>query len=271
MFKIALCQTKVEDSREINIRNACEKISDAADKGAKIVALGEMFNCPYSGRYFSAFSEKEESSTTLEMLKEICREKSIYLVGGSIPEEYEGRIYNTSYIINPDGCIIGKHRKIHLFDVDIENGIRFMESDYLAPGKEVTIFNTSYGTAGVCICYDIRFPELIRTMVLMGAKMIFVPAAFNMTTGPAHWETLFRARAVDNQVYMIGISPARDYDGVYTAYGHSIVVNPWGKVIAEASEKEEIVFADIDMDFEDKVRNELPLIKHRRPELYRLK
>ncbi|SKA85363.1 Predicted amidohydrolase [Caloramator quimbayensis] len=268
MFKIALCQIKVEDDFEKNIDKAYKKINEASNKGAKIVALGEMFNCPYSGKYFSKYAEEENNSKTLDMLRNVSREKGIYIIGGSIPEKEEGSIYNTSYAINPDGEIIAKHRKIHLFDVDIENGIRFCESDYLTKGENITVFDTEHLRIGICICYDIRFPELIRKMTLMGAKLIFVPAAFNMTTGPAHWNILFRTRALDNQIYIAGISPARDYEGVYTAYGHSLVVNPWGEIIAQADEGETIIYADIDINYIEKIRKELPLLKHRRIEIY---
>lgn len=268
MFKIALCQSRVVDNKVKNLENAYNHISEAASNGADMVALCEMFNCPYSGKYFSKYGEKECSSETINMLKAVSKEKGVYIIGGSIPEISEDRIYNTSYVLNPDGEVIAKHRKTHLFDVNIENGIRFMESDYLFPGEDITVFDTSFGRAGLCICYDIRFPEMIRSLALKGAQIIFVPAAFNMTTGPAHWDILFRARALDNQVYMAGISPAREEDGVYTAYGHSIITNPWGQVINVANESQEIIYGDIDIDYENKIRQELPLLKHRKPGIY---
>ncbi|WP_371414826.1 carbon-nitrogen hydrolase family protein [Caloramator sp. E03] len=268
MVKIALCQTKVKENLQANIDNAYKMISEACKNGANIVALGEMFNCPYAGKYFSVYAEEEKNSKTIDMLRNLSKEKGIYIIGGSVPEKEDNNIYNTAYVFNPKGEIIAKHRKIHLFDVDIENGIRFFESDYLTAGNSVTVFDTEYLKIGLCICYDIRFPELIRKMALMGAKIVFVPAAFNMTTGPAHWEILFRTRALDNQIYMAGISPARDYEGLYTAYGHSLIVNPWGKIISQAGEGEEIVYSDIDVNIINKIRNELPLLKHRRPEIY---
>ncbi|EYE89050.1 carbon-nitrogen hydrolase [Fervidicella metallireducens AeB] len=268
MLKVALCQTLVSDKKLNNLENAYRKISRAAFNGAKIVSLCEMFNCPYSGQYFRINAEEEDDSQSVDMLKKVAKEWQIYVVGGSIPELCENKVYNTSYVVNPQGEIIAKHRKIHLFDVDIQNGIRFKESDFLSSGNEVTVFDTIYGRIGLCICYDIRFPELIRKMSLMGAKMVFVPAAFNMTTGPAHWTTLFRARAIDNQVYMFGISPARDINGAYTSYGHSIIVNPWGEILNEGSEFEDIIYGEIDLDYVDKVRNEIPIYSHRKPELY---
>lgn len=268
MFKIGLCQSNVVDNKGKNLDNAYKLISEAASNGADMVALCEMFNCPYSGKYFSEYGEKGNNSQTIEMLKAAARENGIYLIGGSIPEVSEDKIYNTSYVVNPEGVIIARHRKTHLFDVNIENGIKFMESEYLSPGEDVTVFDTLFGKAGLCICYDIRFPEMIRSLVLKGAQMVFVPAAFNMTTGPAHWETLFKSRALDNQVYMAGISPAREDNGVYTAYGHSIITDPWGLIIGKANEVQEIIYGDIDIDYENKIREELPLLKHRKPGIY---
>lgn len=268
MFRIALCQSNVVDNKGKNLENAYGLISEAASNGAQMVALCEMFNCPYSGKYFPDYGEREADSETIRMLKAAAGEFGIYLIGGSLPELAEGRIYNTSYVLSPEGEVIAKHRKTHLFDVNIENGIRFMESEYLSPGEDLTVFDTPFGRAGLCICYDIRFPEMARSLVLMGARIIFIPAAFNMTTGPAHWDTLFRARALDNQVYMAGISPARDTAGVYTAYGHSIITNPWGQIVGEAGHTQEIIYGDIDIDYENKVREELPLLKHRRPNIY---
>jgi predicted amidohydrolase len=270
LIKVALAQINVADDKKKNVADACSMISTAAANGAIIVALGEMFNCPYSGRYFSDFAEEMGNSYTLNKISKTARDNGVYVIAGSIPERDGEKVYNTSFVFDKAGNIIGSHRKAHLFDVDIKDGIRFMESQYLAPGDKHTVFDTEYGKVGLCICYDIRFPELIRTMVLDGAKMIFVLAAFNMTTGPAHWEILFRTRAMDNQVYIFGISPARNYEGVYTAYGNSIAVDPWGKVIAKAGAGEEIVYAQVDLSYEEKVRQELPLLKHRRTELYHL-
>lgn len=268
MIKIALCQTGVVDNKDLNIECMEKNVAVAAQNGAHIVALSEMFNCPYSGDYFSKYAEEGTDDKTVMGLRKAAKENNIYIIGGSIPELFNGNIYNTSYVIDSMGEIIAKHRKIHLFDVNIKDGISFMESDYLKPGKDITVFNTPFCRVGLCICYDIRFPELLRSMVLMGAEVIFVPAVFNMTTGPIHWHTLFKARAIDNQVYMAGISPSRSCEGINIPYGHSLVVNPWGEVISEAKENDEIVYATLDMEFQKKIREQLPLLKHRKPELY---
>ena len=132
----------------------------------------------------------------------------------------------------------------------------------------MTVVDTEFGKVGVAICYDVRFPELSRKMALLGAKLIVLPAAFNMTTGPAHWDVTMRARALDNQIYFAAVSPARNMEGLYQAYGNSCVITPWGDFLAKADEKETILYADIDMAYEEEIRQQLPLLKHRRPELY---
>jgi len=179
-------------------------------------------------------------------------------------------VYNTSYVFDRKGEKIAKHRKMHLFDIDVEGGQYFKESDVLTPGKDVTVFDTEFCRIGLGICYDIRFPELSRLMVLEGAEVIIFPAAFNMTTGPAHWELNFRGRALDNQVYTIGVAPARDLKASYHSYGNSIVVSPWGNVINRMDEKEGYIIEEIDLDYLKKVRNELPLLKHLRRDIYKL-
>lgn len=181
------------------------------------------------------------------------------------------RVYNTAYVFDRSGRQIGKHRKVHLFDINVTGGQCFKESDTLSPGNSIGCFDTEFGKIGLCICYDFRFPETARLMAQDGAKVILVPAAFNMTTGPAHWELMFRQRAVESQCYVIGTAPARDTESSYVSWGHSIVVDPWGTVIAGMDEKEGILITELDLDYLDKVRRELPLLEHRRTDLYELR
>ncbi|WP_406541202.1 carbon-nitrogen hydrolase family protein [Clostridium ljungdahlii] len=273
MVKIGLCQMKVLScSKKSNIEKAKSMIVQATDKGADIVVLPEMFNCPYDIKNFREYAEAEYCyGDTLKMLSSVSREKKILLIGGCIPElDQKGNVYNTSFVFNKDGNLIGKHRKMHLFDIDIKNKITFKESKVLTPGNKITIIDTKWGKIGIAICYDIRFPELIRLMALNGAKIVFIPAAFNMTTGPAHWELLFRSRAVDNQIYIAGISPARDINYSYVAYGHSLVVNPWGTITDILDEKEGILISELDLDYINDVRESLPIIKNRRKDIYDL-
>ncbi|TCO76955.1 carbon-nitrogen hydrolase family protein [Marinisporobacter balticus] len=269
-MKIGICQIKVVQDKNKNIENAERMIREAALNGSHLVVLPEMFNCPYENKYFLPFAESYPGKTT-NKLASLAKELGIYIVGGSIPEKDGDMVYNTSYIFDHHGEMIGRHRKIHLFDIDVLGGIRFKESDSLGYGEEMTVVDTLYGKIGVAICYDMRFPELMRLMALEGAKVIVVPAAFNMTTGPAHWDITLRARALDNQVYFIAASPSRDMDASYHAYGHSSIVNPWGEIISQADEKECIIYGEIDFKMIEKVRNELPLLKHRRTDLYTIR
>lgn len=269
-IKLALCQMSVADDKEKNIEKAIGMIENAIAENADFIVLPEMFNCPYENEKFVEYCEEEKESNTLNKLSEIAAENGVYILGGSIPEEESGNIYNTSYLFDKSGKIIAKHRKMHLFDIDVKGGIYFKESDTLAAGDEITIAETDFGKIGIGICYDIRFPELARLMVNEGAQLLFYPGAFNLTTGPAHWELLFRARALDNQVYCIGVAPALDKTANYNSYGHSIIANPWGEVVIEGDYEEELLMAEIDLDEIKRVREELPLLKNKRNDIYRL-
>lgn len=266
-FKIALIQMLIVNNKKSNIANAEMKIREAVKNDANVIVLPEMFTSPFHTDYFPLYAEEYPGETS-QKLSKLANELNVYIIGGSIPERVGESIYNTSYSYGPDGNLLGKHRKVHLFDVDVEGGISIKESDVISSGNEYTLFDTEFGKIGVAICYDMRFPELIRKMTLKGAEIVIIPAAFNMTTGPAHWHITARARALDNQVYMVLTSPARDEDGVYTAYGHSLITNPWGAIEGELGNCEGILYGNIDIDYLKKVRRELPLLKHRRPDLY---
>jgi len=267
--KIGLIQMRIQEEKMKNIETAKKFITKLAEEGADIAVLPEMFNCPYNTDNFPIYAE-EEGEETYQILSNLARENNIYLVAGSIPERERDKIYNTSFVFDRKGNKIGKHRKMHLFDIDVKGGQYFKESDTLSPGSELNVFETEFGKFGLAICYDFRFPEVGRILVEKGAKAIIVPAAFNMTTGPAHWEIMFRSRALDNQVYTIGVAPARDEKSSYVSYANSIVVSPWGNVIERMDEKESYRIVEIDFDYVEKVRNELPLLKHRRTDVYKL-
>jgi len=269
-FKLALIQLSVGANKSDNLIRAANKISEAVEKGANIVSLPECFNSPYGTQYFKEYSEPVPSGPSCQALKEAALKNKVYLIGGSIPEVHDGKFYNTSTVWCPEGNLVATHRKIHLFDIDIPGKMTFKESDALSPGNSFTTFPTPWCEVGVGICYDIRFAELAQVYAGKGCKLLVYPGAFNMTTGPAHWELLSRARALDNQVYVATPSPARDTEATYIAWGHSSVVSPWGEVIAKASEKEDIIFADIDMEFLEGVRKQIPIGFQKRNDLYRV-
>jgi len=268
-FKVALLQTLVYDSKEKNIDNAVELIEKVSKEGADIAVLPEMFCCPYDNSYFKLFSEKQGGSA-YKAMSNAAKEFGIYVAAGTIPELEDDKVYNTAYVFDKSGEQVAKHRKMHLFDIDIEGGQYFKESDTFISGKDVTVFDTEFCKIGLAVCYDIRFPELSRLMVAEGAEVIIVPGAFNLTTGPAHWELNFRSRALDNQVYVIGVAPARDMEASYHSYGNSIITSPWGTVVNRMDEKEGDIIQEIDLDYVKKVRNELPLLKHIRKDIYTL-
>lgn len=266
-LNIALAQTPVIDNKEQNLRRAEEAIGQAARDGAQLVALPEMFTCPYGNEYFRPYSEPVGGETWSRM-SAAAKAHGVYLVAGSFPEQEGEKLFNTCFVFDPEGRQIARHRKMHLFDIDVKGGQRFFESDTFAPGQDVTLFDTPFGRMGLCICFDMRFPELSRLMALGGAQVIFAPAAFNMTTGPAHWEITFRQRALDNQVFTVGVSPARDLQGCYVAYGNSLVCSPWGDVVCRAGYQPQLLYAQLDLDAVGQIRSQLPLLSARRTDVY---
>ena len=269
-IRIAQLQLPVfatKDATYAHVTAVCEK---AAASGADLITLPEMFCCPYETSNFPLYAEKE-GGATWQFAADLARRLGVYLSAGSMPEaDEEGRIYNTAYVFDREGRQIAKHRKMHLFDINVKDGQVFQESLTLTPGNSVTVFDTEFGRMGLCICYDFRFPELCRLMALQGAQLILVPAAFNMTTGPAHWELTFRSQAVYNQVYTVGTAPARDLNASYHSWGHSIIADPWGSVISQIDETEAIQITEIDFDKVCQIREQLPLLQHRRSDLYDL-
>lgn len=269
-IKIAAIQMSTVADKMENVRTVKAYLEKIKDENPDFVILPEMFCCPYQTENFPIYAEKE-GGPVWQQLSGYAKQYGIYLIGGSMPEkDAEGNVYNTSYIFDREGKQIGKHRKVHLFDIDVKGGQTFKESDTLTAGDSDAVFDTEFGKIGVMLCFDIRFPELSRMMVNDGVKVIFVPAAFNMTTGPAHWELSFRTRALDNQIYMVGCAPARDVSAGYISWGHSIVTDPWGRVTGMLDENEGILLAELDMDYEEQVREELPLLKSRRKDIYQL-
>ncbi|XP_073315290.1 omega-amidase, chloroplastic isoform X1 [Primulina huaijiensis] len=273
-FKIGLCQLKVTEDKKRNILHARTAIEEAAEKGAKLVVLPEIWNSPYSNDSFPVYAEDIDAgfdaSPSTAMLSDVARLLNITIVGGSVPERSGDKLYNTCCVFGPDGKVKAKHRKIHLFDIDIPGKITFKESKTLTAGETPTIVDTDVGRIGIGICYDIRFQELAMLYAARGAHLICYPGAFNMTTGPLHWELLQRARAVDNQIYVATCSPARDAGAGYVAWGHSTLIGPFGEVLATTEHDEAIIIAEIDYSQTELRRTNLPLEKQRRGDLYQL-
>lgn len=266
-FKIALIQLLTSSNKHKNISLAKQYVRNAARNGAQVIVLPECFNSPYGTQYFADYAE-QMGGETCKALSEIAKETNTYLIGGSFPESKDGKLFNTCTVWNRNGSLIGTHRKIHLFDIDVPGKIRFQESETLSPGSELTHVDTEYGKIGIGICYDIRFPELAMIASRKGCIAMIYPGAFNMTTGPLHWELLQRARAIDNQIYVAACSPARDSTSTYVAWGHSTVVDPLGQVLSTTDDKEGIVEAVIDIGVIKNARDSIPVTKQRRFDIY---
>ncbi len=266
MPKLAVCQLRTELDQEQTMDKARRMIARAAENGADIVVLPEMWNCPYSREYFKKYAALGHHKA-VEAMSQWAAENGVLLVGGSVPETDEGSIYNTCFVFDNCGRQIARHRKVHLFDVDLP-GMKFRESATFTPGEKITVFDTPFGKMGCAVCFDLRFPELFRAMAIRGAKIIFLPAQFNTSTGPAHWELSLRMRAVDNELFIVGASAAR-YEGFsYPCWGHSTVCDPFGQVISTCDETEQILYSDIDLGKVDEVRCSLPTFLHLRRDVY---
>jgi deaminated glutathione amidase len=248
--------------RARNLARATALVREAAARGARLIVLPEVMTWRGAREAEGENSEPIPGPTT-EVMSSLARECNIYICMGSFLElSNTSRPYNTSCLFDPTGTLLASYRKIHLFDVDLPGKVSVRESDLRTPGTDVVTAATSLGTLGLSICYDLRFPELYRRLSLAGAEVLLVPSAFTFPTGSAHWEVLCRARAIENQCYLIaadqtGMSPHGHAD-----WGDSLIVDPWGRVLARAGDGEGIVSAEIDLDYLARVRRELPALTH---------
>jgi len=265
-LRLAVLQLRTELNYDATMDKAHAMLAEAALSGCDIAVLPEMFSCPYDRTYFKTFAARGHEQT-VAALSAWAKELGLMLVGGSIPEREGEKLYNTSFVFDSQGTQIARHRKIHLFDIDLP-GMRFHESYTFTPGNQITTFETPWGRMGLAICFDLRFPELFRAMAMRGARLIFLPAQFNLTTGPSHWELSLRSRAVDNECFVVGASAAR-YEGFsYECWGHSTVCDPLGTVLASCDEKEQLLYAQLDLTQVDQIRQQLPTFLHLRRDVY---
>lgn len=273
-YKVALCQLSVSPDRDRNIARARARVEAAAGAGAKLVVLPEIWSCPYSRETLTSYAEDIDSgeSPSISMLSEVAAARKITVIGGSIPEAASGKVYNTCCVIGPDGRILAKHRKLHLFEINIPGDIAFKESDAFTAGQETTVVDTEVGRIGIGICHDIRFPELAMLYRSRGAHLICYPSAFNMSTGELLWDLSQKSRAVDNQLFVATCSPARDPNAKseYMIWGHSSLIGPFGEVLAAAGHEEATVIGEIDLSMIQSTRESLPLEMQSRGDLYRL-
>lgn len=270
-YLLGIIQLDTQNDKDKNLERICSFIDEAAAKGAKIVALPEVMNLIGDNVGSGGGAETIPGYST-EILAAKAREHGIYVHCGSLREEIPGdeRAYNTTAMLDPEGRVIATYRKLHTFDITLPDGTIANESARIRPGKEIVTVDTELGKLGFSICYDIRFPELYRLLAIQGARLIFAPANFTMPTGKDHWETILRTRAIENGCYIV--APAQiGKKPKFTAFGNSMVVDPWGTVIARSKEEPGVTIAEIDLDFQDKIRGQLPSLKNRRSDVYDLK
>jgi predicted amidohydrolase len=266
-LRAAAIQLNSTDEKSRNLEAAERLVRAAAAEGAELVALPEKWNLLAGGAALLAGAEPLDGPS-LTAARGWAAELGIHLLAGSVPESAGERAFNTSVLIGPDGGDLAVYRKIHMFDVDA-GGVSFRESEHEQPGAEPVTAPLAEWTAGLTVCYDLRFPELFRILALRGARVLFVPSAFTLATGRDHWEVLLRARAIENQLFVIAPNQVGEAPPHFSSFGRSMIVDPWGVVLATAADGEGFVAAELDFDSQDRVRESLPALANRRPEAYR--
>lgn len=270
-YTVAVIQMDSQNNKAANMEQAVSLIDEAATKGAKLVSLPEVMN--FIGEMVSEEDYPESvPGYTTEILMQKAKEHGIYIHSGSFAEKKhdDKRFYNTSVMIDDKGKIIAKYSKIHTFDVTLPDGTVCDESARIYPGDKIVTVDTELGKFGFSICYDIRFPELFRLLALDGAQILLSPANFTMPTGKDHWEPILRTRAIENGCYVVAAGQIGKKPR-FISYGNSMVVDPWGTVIARSKDAIGVTLAEIDLDFQDRIRGQIPSLKNRRSDVYELK
>lgn len=264
-YLAAAIQLHADLNKAENVANATRLVEQAAAQGAKLIVLPEYFNC--LGPLPEVVAQAESiPGPTSEATRQLAMRLQIVLVAGSICElaSSAGRGRNTSLVFGPQGEQLSLYRKSHLFDISLSPELTFEESHWIVPGEVVSHFTGNIGNIGQAICYDLRFPELFRQLADAGMQVLAFPSAFSQTTGEAHWEVLLRARAIENQCYVVAADQYGQHSPQFTSYGHSMIIDPWGRILASQPTGDGIVLAEINLDRLSQIRNDLPALKHRR-------
>ena len=267
---VAAVQLNATGDKAANIARAGQLVAEAAGRGARLVLLPEKWTGFGAPEILHACAEGLDDGDSVAAMRGWAREHGIHLIGGSITERVDGadKLFNTCVAFDPHGDVAAVYRKIHLFDVDV-GGRRYRESDLEEGGEEIVTVEVDGWSVGLSICYDVRFPELYRILALRGAEVIVVPAAFTAVTGRDHWELLLRARAVENQAFVVAAGDWGEHPGGKRTYGHSMVVDPWGTILAARPEGDGVVVASLDRERLEEIRTTLPALANRRPGAYR--
>ncbi len=266
-MRVAIVQLCSTDDLSLNLARAEKGVAEAAERGARFVALPENF--AYMRREGVRFPcPQGPHGEIVRALSEWSRRHRIWLLGGTFPEAIpdDDRVYNTSVMFSPDGLEVARYRKIHLFDATLgpDASDSYRESTHFAPGEELVSAPTPFGDVGMSICYDLRFPELYRALILRGARWLVVPSAFTRETGRDHWEVLLRARAIESQAYVLAPAQCGHHSPDRSSYGRSLIIDPWGLVIAQAGDSPSVLVADCPTQEIDRVRSAIPALAHRR-------
>ncbi len=266
-MRAAAVQLNSNGDKARNLAAAEEQVRAAAADGAELVALPEKWNLLAAGDELLAGAEALDGPS-LNAARGWARELGIHLLAGSIAERGEAeKASNTSVLIGPEGEDLAVYRKIHMFDVDA-GGVSYRESEHEQPGSEIVTAPVGEFLTGLSVCYDLRFPELFRILAVRGARLLAVPSAFTAATGRDHWEVLLRARAIENQAFVLAPNQVGTAPPHFDSHGHSAIVDPWGRLLAEAADGEGFVAADLDLAAQDEVRASLPALANRRPGAY---
>ncbi|MGH7320172.1 MAG: carbon-nitrogen hydrolase family protein [Candidatus Rokuibacteriota bacterium] len=267
-MRVALVQMNSQEDKAANLERGEALVAQAASWGPDLVVLPELWTYLGSRKRHAEVAEPIPGETSA-LLGRLAVRYGFWLVGGSYLEAEAGteRAYNTSIVVNPDGDVVGRYRKLHLFDVEVD-GKTYEESATMEPGDEVVVTELRRALVGLTICYDLRFPELYRRLTARGARLVTVPSAFTMETGKDHWDPLLRARAIENQVFILAAAQCGSHPPANACYGNTMVVDPWGVILARAGYREGVVVADLDLGEQDRVRRSLPALQHRRQDLF---
>lgn len=271
MIKAAAIQMDSQHDKAENLQVADSLIREAKNEGANLAVLPEYFNFIGEEEEEEANAENMQNGETVQFLSELAKELNIWLQGGSILEvtDEKGKYYNTTLMFNPKGEVVAKYRKIHLFDADMSNGPSFLESNTKKAGNEIVTVDGLNTKMGLSICFDLRFPELYRLQALRGAEVFLLSAEYTLHTGKDHWEMLLRARAIENQVYIVAAGQIGNKPG-FQSYGKSMIVDPWGTILATSPDKVGLILATIDLAYLRQIRTELPSLRNRQPAAYNL-
>ena len=263
-LRIATIQMCSGQDIHSNLKQAKSLIEDAIALNAQLIALPENFSyLDREGKKIDAV-ENLDHGPAVQLLQELATSNSIYIVGGTVPLAADQRVTNTCLVFGPDGQIVARYDKMHLFDIQLDKQHSFMESRYIEPGKTPVTFEAMGITMGLSICYDLRFPELYRLLSKRNARVLFVPSAFTWRTGSYHWLALLKARAIENLAYVVAPAQFGHHNAERESYGHSVIIDPWGQVLAQAPDRACVISSELDFEYQDQMRQRLPCLNHRR-------